>query len=150
MKESNKLYIDLHAFSQEIAVESVRNLDSLKGTEPTPSQLNRITAQMVADTAFAGKAIVTIQELNILVDVDGSISEKLQQAQNNTNQLCDELGLMCKTSGRNGDSIESSIERAFAEAITTADNLHSILGILRTVIRGSIQTPELVTKFYVV
>lgn len=150
MIESNKLHTDLHAFSQEIIAESVRNLDLLKDAGLTQSQLNRMAAQMVADTSFAGKAIIVIQELNIQMDVDGSLSEKLQQAQIYTNQLCDELGIMGTTNGH-ADSPGNGIEHASAEAITAADNLLSVLGILRTAVSSPLQTPEgIVSKFFVV
>lgn len=151
MVELNKLYIDLNTFSLEIVAESVRNLALLKAAELTQSQLNRLTTQMVADTAFAGKAITTIQDLNILVDVDGSLSTILQQARSRTNQLCDELGLMWATSQQSKNPIKSAIEHAYAEAIMAADNLHSILGILCTAVSGPMQsTKGLISKFLVV
>lgn len=151
MIESNKLYTDIYAFSQEIIAENVRNLDLLKDTVPTLSQLGRMAAQMTADTAFAGKAIIAIQELNIQIDADGAISGKLQQAQSYTNQLCDALGQMCSMTQQNGSMAENSTEQAFTHAITAADNLHNILGLLQISVSEPIQTPEeIVTKFFVV
>lgn len=148
----NKLHTDLHTFSLEIVAESVRNLDLLKNTEPTRSRLSRLTAQMTADSTFAGKTIVVIQNLNMPVDADGSISEKLQEAQNNTNKLCDELGFLCKSNEADREIAgDDNIEIAFTEAIVAADNLHDILGILRTMVINPVQTPQgFVSKFFVV
>ncbi|SDG90193.1 hypothetical protein [Nitrosomonas sp. Nm132] len=150
MIELNKLHTDLHTFSLEIVAESVRNLDLLQDAQPTQSQLNRLIAQMTADAAFASKSIVAIQNLNIPIDIDGSISERLQKAQNNTNKLCDRLGFMCRAREGVGRLTRSGIEYTFTEAIATADNLHDILGILRTVVSKPIQsTEELISKFFV-
>lgn len=151
MIESSKLYSNLHAFSLEIIAESVRNLDLLKNAQPTQSQLNRLTSQMAADTAFAVETIAVIQDLNILVDIGGSIYTSLQKAQNNTNQLCDELGFMFKTSGQEENTIDKGFKHACAEAIAAADHLHSVLGMLCTVVNGPIQSPErFVAKYFVV
>ncbi len=151
MKELNKLHTDLHAFSLEITAESVRNLDLLKeDAQPTQSQLGRLITQMTANTAFASNSIVAIQNLNIQIDIDGSISERLQKAQNNTNKLCDRLGFMFKASEGVGRLTGSGIEYAFTEAIAIADNLYDILGILRIVVSKPIQsTEEVISKFFV-
>ena len=91
MIESNKLYTDIYAFSQEIIAENVRSsICARYGPYVVPIEQNG--SPMMADTAFAGKAIIAIQELNIQIDVYGAISDKLQQAQSYTNQLCDALG----------------------------------------------------------
>lgn len=151
MIELSKLHSNLHAFSLEIIAESVRNLDLLKNAQPTQSQLNRLTSQMAADTAFAAETIAAIQDLNILVDIDGSIYTSLQQALNNTNQLCDEMGFTFKTNGQEENTIEKGYRHACAEAIAAADHLHSVLGILCTVVKGPIQSPErIVAKFFVI
>lgn len=151
MTELNKLHTDLHTFSLEIVAESIRNLDLLKNSEPTRLLLNRLTAQMTSDIDFACKAIDIIQNLNIAVDVDGFISEKLQEAQNNTNKLCNEIGYMYKTSQEDEESTRSNVEHDCTEAIAAADKLHSILEILRIVVNKPIQSPEeLISKLFIV
>jgi hypothetical protein len=57
---------------------------------------------------------------------------------------------MYKASEGVGRLTRSGIEYTFTEAIATADNLHDILGILRTVVSKPIQsTEELISKFFV-
>lgn len=151
MTHLKKLHNELHAFSLEIVSESVRNLDLLEKNEPTRSQLSRLSAQMTADAAFAGKSIAAILMLNTQVDLDGSIAEKLQQAQNNINLLCDKLGFMHKTGEEVGEPNENSNGFAFTEAIAASDKLHDILGILCSVVDQPIQSSkELVSRFYAI
>ncbi len=151
MIELSKLHSNLHAFSLEIIAESIRNLDILKNTQPTQSQLNRLTSQIAADTAFAAETIAAIQDMNIHINIDSSIYTSLQQAQNKTNQLCDELALKFKDSGQEENTIGKGFKYACTEAIAAADHLYCVLGILCTIVNSPIQSPErLVVKYFVV
>lgn len=153
MQESSDLQMNLNHFSVEIATESQRNLSLLQSSELTPSCLNRFTAQMQADAVFAGKLILAIQDLSLSSELNTShhqITEKLNEAQNYINQFCDELGLRYKPGCEHSIS-ENNDDHTYSDAVSAADNLHSIIEILCSVIKTPSQSAEgIASKFFVV
>lgn len=153
MQESSDLQINLNHFSVEIATESQRNLSLLQSSESTPSRLYRFTAQMQADAVFAGKLILAIQNLsqsNELNTNHHQIIEKLNEAQNYINQFCDELGLRYKPDCEHSIS-DNNDDHSYSDAVSAADNLHSIVEILCSVIKTPSQSAEgIASKFFVV
>lgn len=152
MQESIDFQMNLNHFSVEIATESLRNLNLLQSSESTTSLLYRMTAQMQADAVFAGKLILAIQNLTIVNELDENhqIIDKLNEAQQYINQFCDELGLRYKPGNEHPIS-EDNDDHSYSEAVSAADNLHSIIEILCTVIKTPSQSAEgIASKFFVV
>lgn len=152
MQESSNFQMNLTHFSVEIATESLRNLNLLQSSESTPSLLYRMTAQMQADAVFAGKLILAIQNLAITDELDKhhQIIDKLNEAQHYINQFCDELGLRYKPGNEHSISDDND-DHSYSDAVSAADNLHSIIEILCTVIKTPSQSAEgIASKFFVV
>ncbi|MBK7365261.1 MAG: hypothetical protein IPI97_09815 [Nitrosomonas sp.] len=152
MQEFSDFQTNLSHFSVEIATESSRSLNLLQSSESTPSLLYRMTAQMQADAVFAGKLILAIQNLNISGELDTShqIIDKLNEAQHYINQFCDELGLRYKP-GDEHSIPENNDDHSYSDAVSAADNLHSIIEILCTVIKTPSQSAEgIASKFFVI
>ncbi len=152
MQESSNFQMNLTHFSVEITTESLRNLNLLQSSESTPSLLYRMTAQMQADAVFAGKLILAIQNLAITDELDKhhQIIDKLNEAQHYINQFCDELGLRYKPGNEHSISDDND-DHSYSDAVSAADNLHSIIEILCTVIKTPSQSAEgIASKFFVV
>lgn len=154
MQASSDFQMNLNHFSVEIATESLRNLNLLQSAESTPpSLLNRMTAQMQADAVFAGKLILAIQNLAVSEELDTNhqLIDKLNEAQHYINQFCDELGLRYKPGNEHSASDNNNDDHSYSDAVSAADNLHSIIEILCSVIKTPSQSAEgIASKFFVV
>lgn len=153
MQESSNFQINLNHFSIEIATESLRNLDLLQSSKSTPSLLYRITAQMQADAVFAGKLILAMQDLSVSDELDTNhrIIDKLNEAQHYINQFCDELGLRYKPENGERSASDNNDDHSYSDAVSAADNLHSIIEILCSLIKSPSHSAEsIASKFFVV
>ncbi len=132
MTRLNKSRNDLLGFCHEVASEGARSLDLLRSIDNTLSFLNRLTAQLRADTGYTERIIAIVKALPVEYDPDDSILESIGKAQSATGDLYDEL--INRRSAAKGDgrlTEDDGIEEAYTEAIAAAADLHNSLNALR-------------------
>lgn len=132
MARLDKSRNDLLGFCHEAASESARSLDLLRSIDNTLSFLNRLAAQLRADTSHAKKGIAIVKALPVECDPDNTILESINKAQSATSDLYDEL--VSRRNAAKGDNRlaeDDGIEEAYTEAIAAAADVHNNLNSLR-------------------
>ena len=135
MTRLNKSRNDLIGFCHEVASENARNLDLLRSIDNTLSLLNRLAAQLRADTGYTEKNIAIVKALPVEYDPDNTILESIDKVQSATGDLYHEL--VSRGNAAKGDSRlteDDGIEEAYTAAIAAAADLHNSLNTLRWVI----------------
>lgn len=122
-------------FCHEVASESARSLDLLRSIDNTLSFLNRLAAQLRADTSHTEKVIAIVKALPVEYDPDNTILESINKVQSATGDLYDEL--VNRRNAVKGDprlTDDDGLEEVYTEAIAAAADLHNSLNSLRWVI----------------
>lgn len=115
-----------------VRAKSARSLGLLRAIESTLAWLERLTAQLQADTDYAEKAIVGLPEVPGVIDPDDSIATSLEAAQAGVEELHGML-VEKRQHARNDHQLteEDGIEGAYTEAIAAAADLHNVFDTLR-------------------